>query len=432
MSSTPSFPSRLARLGALLTLGAAALLSGCGGAEKPGNGPAAQGPGGKSPPTVGVLTVQPGPVTLVNELPGRLEATRVAQVRARVAGIVLKRRFAEGSVVQAGQVLFEIDPAPYTAALASAEATLARAAANAMQADALVERYRPLAAAQAISQQEWTAAQAAQKQAAADIAAARAAVQSARINLGYTRVTAPIAGRTGRAQVTEGALVGQGDATPLVTIQQTDPIYVNFTQSAAEVMKLRRAFDAGQLQPAPGGAARVALVLEDGSVYAKPGRLLFSDLTVDPATGQIGLRAEVPNPKGALLPGLYVRVRIEQALAPEAVLLPQQAVTRSPQGDTVMVLGADGKLSPRTVRIDGQQGGRWVVIDGLKAGEQVMVDGFQKIAMLPPGTPVQGVPWQEGGAATGGAGNAGGNAATPGAASAAAASASAPASAASR
>lgn len=393
MSSTPSFPSRLARLGALLTLGAAALLSGCGGAEKPGNGPAAQGPGGKPPPTVGVLTVQPGPVTLVNELPGRLEATRVAQVRARVAGIVLKRRFAEGSVVQAGQVLFEIDPAPYTAALASAEATLARAAANAMQADALVERYRPLAAAQAISQQEWTAAQAAQKQAAADIAAARAAVQSARINLGYTRVTAPIAGRTGRAQVTEGALVGQGDATPLVTIQQTDPIYVNFTQSAAEVMKLRRAFDAGQLQPAPGGAARVALVLEDGSVYAKPGRLLFSDLTVDPATGQIGLRAEVPNPKGELPPGLYVRVRIEQALAPNAVLVPQQAVTRSAQGDTAVVLDAQGVPQLRRLRIDGQREGRWIVVDGLAAGDRVVVEGLQKLAMLPPGTPVKAVPW---------------------------------------
>jgi membrane fusion protein (multidrug efflux system) len=342
---------------------------------------------------VGVLTVQPGPVTLVNELPGRLEATRVAQVRARVAGIVLKRRFAEGSVVQAGQVLFEIDPAPYTAALASAEATLARAAANAMQADALVERYRPLAAAQAISQQEWTAAQAAQKQAAADIAAARAAVQSARINLGYTRVTAPIAGRTGRAQVTEGALVGQGDATPLVTIQQTDPIYVNFTQSAAEVMKLRRAFDAGQLQPAPGGAARVALVLEDGSVYAKPGRLLFSDLTVDPATGQIGLRAEVPNPKGELPPGLYVRVRIEQALAPNAVLVPQQAVTRSAQGDTAVVLDAQGVPQPRRLRIDGQREGRWIVVDGLAAGDRVVVEGLQKLAMLPPGTPVKAVPW---------------------------------------
>lgn len=432
------------RHGQRLWAGAAAAvllasLAACGGGDKAaggGGGKGPGGPGGMPTPQVGVLTVAPGSVGLLTELPGRLDASRVAQVRARAAGIVLRRTFAEGSLVKAGQTLFEIDPAPYQATLASAEATLAKAEANAMQANALVERYRPLIAGKAISEQDWTNAQAAQKQAAADVAAARAAVQTARINLGYTRVTAPIAGRSGRAQVTEGALVGLGDATPLVTIQQLDPMYVNFTQSAAEVMKLRRALDDGRLKPAGAGAAQVRLVLDDGSVYATPGRLLFSDLTVDPTTGQITLRAEVPNPKGALLPGLYVRVRIEQALAPEAVLLPQQAVTRSPQGDTVMVLGADGKLSPRTVRIDGQQGGRWVVIDGLKAGEQVMVDGFQKIAMLPPGTPVQGVPWQEGGAGAGGAGNAGGNAATPGAApgaaSAAAASASAPALAASR
>lgn len=410
-----------------------ASLAACGGGDKGasgGKGPG--GPGGMPAPQVGVLTVQPGSVGLITELPGRLEASRVAQVRARAAGIVLRRTFTEGSQVKAGQTLFEIDPAPYQATLASAEATLAKAEANALQANALVERYRPLIAGKAISEQDWTNAQAAQKQAAADVAAARAAVQTARINLGYTRVTAPIAGRSGRAQVTEGALVGLGDATPLVTIQQLDPMYVNFTQSAAEVMKLRRALEDGRLKPAGAGAAQVRLVLDDGSVYATPGRLLFSDLTVDPTTGQITLRAELPNPKGTLLPGLYVRVRIEQALAPEAVLLPQQAVTRTPQGDTVMVLGADGKLETRTVRIDGQQGGRWVVIDGLKAGEQVMVDGFQKVAMLPPGTSVQGVPWQEAGVSAGGAGHAGGNAAAPAATSAAAAAASVPAPAASR
>ena len=333
---------------------------------------------------------------MITELPGRLEASRVAQVRARAAGILQKRLFAEGSDVKAGQALFAIDASPYQATLASAQASMSKAEANLMQAGAQAERFKPLIEAKAISQQEFINAQAAQKQAEADVAVARAAVQTARINLGYANITAPIAGRIGRALVTEGALVGQGEATQLAVIQQIDPIYVNFTQSAAEVMKLRRAMDSGQLKRAGTQAASVRLALDDGTEYARAGKLLFSDLTVDTTSGQITLRAEVPNPGGTLLPGLFVRVRLEQAQASNAIALPQQAVTRSPQGDSVMVVGSDGKVSPRSVKVGGQQNGQWVIMSGLQAGEQVMVDGFQK---LRGGAPVKPVPWQAGGAA---------------------------------
>ena len=372
------------------------LLAACGKSEAP----AAGAGGGMPPPEVGVVVATPGNVGLVTELPGRLEASRVAQVRARAAGILQKRLFREGSDVKAGQALFTIDAAPYAAALQSAQATLARAQANLTQAAALAERYKPLLAANAVSQQEYANAVAAQKQAEADVAAGRAAVQTGRINLNYASVTAPISGRIGRALVTEGALVGQGEATQLAVIQQVDPVYVNFTQSAGEVMKLRRALADGQLQRAGGSeAASVRVVLEDGSEYALPGKLLFSDLTVDPSTGQITLRAEVPNPKGDLLPGLYVRVRLEQAQVANAISLPQQAVTRTQQGDKITVVGADGKLSQRTVKVGAARNNQWIVLEGLKAGEQVMVDGFQKLQMMPPGTPVKAVPWQAPGSA---------------------------------
>ena len=414
---------------ALLRLGVAAgglsvvlLLAACGKSDAP---PAAAGDG-MPPPEVGVVVATPGDVGLITELPGRLEALRVAQVRARVAGILQKRLFREGSDVKAGQPLFAIDAAPYAAALQSAEATLARAQANLTQAAALAERYKPLVAANAVSQQEYANAVAAQKQAEADVAAGRAAVQTGRINLNYASVTAPISGRIGRALVTEGALVGQGEATQLAVIQQIDPVYVNFTQSAGEVMKLRRALADGQFQRAGGSdAASVRVVLEDGSEYSRPGKLLFSDLTVDASTGQITLRAEVPNPKGDLLPGLYVRVRLEQAQVANAISLPQQAVTRTQQGDKITVVGADGKLSQRTVKVGAARNNQWVVLEGLKEGEQVMVDGFQKLQMMPPGTPVKAVPWQAPGSAAASAAN------PPAAVSGAAPAASAPAAAAS-
>jgi membrane fusion protein (multidrug efflux system) len=385
-------------LAAVLSL----LLSACGKESAPAQG----GPGGAAPPPaqVGVVTVTQGDVGLITELPGRLEASRVAQVRARAAGILQKRLFREGSDVKAGQALFTIDSAPYAAAAASAKAGQARAEANLAQAAALAERYKPLVEANAISKQEYANAVAAQKQAQADVAVGKANVQTANITLGYAAVTAPISGRIGRSLVTEGALVGQGDATQLAVIQQINPMYVNFTQSASEVMKLRAAMESGQFKRASGAdAASVRIVLEDGTEYAQPGRLLFSDLTVDATTGQVTLRAEVPNPGGLLLPGLYVRVRLEQAQATNAITLPQQAVTRTAQGDTVMVVDADGKVSSRPVKIGSAKGTQWVVLQGLKTGEQVMVDGFQKVK---PGAVVKAVAWQPAGAQPAGAASA--------------------------
>jgi len=380
---------RSASTAALLVL---AMLAACD-AQAPAPG---KPPGGGMPPAeVGVVTVTPRAVPITTELPGRLEASRVAQVRARAAGILQKRLFREGSDVKAGQVLFQIDAAPYQAALSSAQATLARAQANLTQASEQATRYKPLLEADAISKQEYVNAVAAQKQAEADVAAAKAAVQSAQINLGYATVTAPIGGRIGRALVTEGALVGQGEATQLAVVQQINPMYLNFTQSTAEVLRLRRALESGQLQRAGGGdAARVRLLLEDGSEYRLSGKLLFSDLTVDPGTGQITLRAEVPNPTGLLLPGMYVRVLLDQAQMRDAITLPQQSVTRGPTSDTVMVVGDDGKVQPRQVKVGGVQDGQWLILDGLKPGEKVMVDGFQK---LRGGAPVKPVPWQPGG-----------------------------------
>jgi membrane fusion protein (multidrug efflux system) len=316
-------------------------------------------------------------------------------VRARAAGILQQRVFKEGSDVKAGQTLFLIDPAPYAAASESARASLAKANANLAQASAQLDRYRPLVAANAISKQDYVNAEAAEKQAQADVASAKAQVRTADINLGYARVTSPISGRIGRALVTEGALVGQGEATALAVVQQINPVYVNFTQSASDVFQLRRAMESGQLKRAGNTeAASIKLMLGDGSEYSQPGKLLFTDLSVDATTGQVTLRAEVPNPKGELLPGLYLRVLIEQAQASNAITLPQQAVTRTQQGDTVSVVGEDGKVSQRTIKISAAQNNRWVVLDGLKAGEKVMVDGFQKLQMLPPGTPVKPVPWQ--------------------------------------
>jgi membrane fusion protein, multidrug efflux system len=369
------------------------VLAGCG---KESGTPAAAGgggvPGAPPPPEVGVVTVTSGDVGLVTELPGRLEPSRVAQVRARAAGIVQDRLFREGSDVRAGQVLYRIDPSPYAATQQSARASLAKAEANHSQAAALAQRYKPLVEANAISKQDYVNAVSAQKQAEADVAAGKAAVQTAQINLGYAAVESPIAGRIGRALVNEGALVGQGEATQLAVVQQIDPMYINFTQSATEVLRLRRAFEAGKLERASGSnAARVHLVLEDGTDYTQAGRLLFSDLSVDATSGQITLRAEVPNPDGLLLPGMYVRVRIEQAQASQAIVLPQQAVLRSSLGDSVMVVAADGKVAPRSVKIGSAQGNDWVVLDGLKAGEKVIVDGFQK---LRGDAPVKPVAWQ--------------------------------------
>ena len=362
-----------------------ALLAGCGPSAGPGPGAA------MPPPAVSVLTVSPERIALTTELPGRLEATRVAQVRARVAGIVLQKVFHEGGEVKAGEVLFRIDPAPFQAVVNSAQAALAKAEANLAQANLKVQRYRPLVETNAISKQEYDDALTAQSQTSADVAATKAALETARLNLGYATVSAPISGRIGRALVTEGALVGQGEATPLAVVQQVDPIFVNLTQSSSELLRLKQALASGQLKSAGQGQAKVTLVTEDGRIYPHSGKLLFSDLTVDESSGAILLRAEFPNPKGALLPGMYVRARLEQAVNEHAIAVPQQAVIRGTDGASVWLVGLDGKVAVQPVKADTQQDGKWLVSEGLKAGDRIIVEGLQKIK---PGAIVKPMPWQ--------------------------------------
>ncbi len=379
-----------------VALGAAVLaLAACGAKDGPGGAPG--GPGGMPPAEVGVVTVAPQAVALQTELPGRVSPVRVAQVRARVNGVVLQRLFREGAEVKAGELLYQIDPALYKAALDSAQASVAKAQANLAQAKVQVERYQPLVEANAVSKQEFTTLVTTQKQAEADLAAGKAAAQTASINLEYASVTAPISGRIGQALVTEGALVSQAEGTQLAVIQQTSTVYVNFTQSSTDVLRLRKAIANKQLRSAGDGSVPVRVVLEDGSELPRPGRLLFSDLTVDATSGQITLRAEVPNADGMLLPGQYVRVRLSQAELPSGVLLPQQAVTRTNQGDSVLVVGPEGKPAPRPVKVGNAQNNQWVILGGLQPGEQVIVDGFQK--MMVPGAPVKPVPWTPGAAA---------------------------------
>jgi membrane fusion protein (multidrug efflux system) len=371
------------------TLVALALLSACGSKDaQPGAGAPA---GAKMPPPqVGVITTKFQQVALETELPARVQAIRVAEVRARVNGVVLKRLFTEGSVVKQGQSLFQIDPDPYQAQLNAAAAAVGRAQANLTATAGVVERYKPLVEANAVSKQEYVNAVAAQKQAEADVNSAKAQQRIAKINVDFANVYAPISGRIGRALVTEGALVSATEATQMALIQQTDAMYLNITQSASELQGLRKKAGGKGID----SAIPVTVVLDDGTVLPRQGKLLFSDVSVDETSGQVTLRAEVSNADNALLPGQYVRVRLAQAELPSGILIPQQAVTRGGQnGDTLMVVGADNKPVPRTVKIASQQGADWVVVDGLKEGERVMVDGFQKLQMMPPGTPVQPVAW---------------------------------------
>ena len=374
-----------AGIAALLIL---SILAGCG--DKIASAQA-QGTGAPPPPEVAVVTVQPERIAVTTELPGRVEARRVAQVRARVAGIVLKRVYREGSDVKAGDVLYKIDPAPFKAAYSSAQATLAKAEANLAQANLKVQRYRPLVETTAISKQEFDDALTAQKQTAADVAAAKAAVETAHLNLGYATVTSPISGRIGRSLVTEGALVGQGEATPLATVQQLDPIYVTLTQSSADLLRLKQAMASGQLKSVGKDKASVTLVTDDGRPYPHAGKLLFSDISVEESTGAVTLRAEFPNPDHFLLPGMYARARLEQAVNEQAIMVPQQAVSRSPDGASVMVVGADGKVAPQPVQTGAAQGNKWVITQGLKTGDRVIVEGLQKVK---PGATVKPVPWK--------------------------------------
>ena len=354
-----------------------------------GDKPAA---GGAAPPAeVGVVTAQPRSLALPTDLPGRIEAVRVAQVRARVTGIVQKRFFTEGSDAKAGEPLYQIDPAPYKAVLDSAKAALVKAQANEQQTTGLVNRYKPLREANAISQQDFVNATSSAAQASADVAAAKAAIQTAQLNLDYATVTAAISGRIGQALVTEGALVSSTEATQLALIQQVDAVYANFTQPVSDLTRLRKAFASGKAK-ALGNTIPVRITLDDGTELPQTGKLLFSDLTVDQTSGQVTVRALVPNPGGALLPGMYVRGRIAQSEVDSAILLPQQAVTRTTQGDAVTVVGSDGKPAQRAVKLGGADNGNWIVLEGLKPGEQVVVDGFQKIR---PGATLKPVPWAD-------------------------------------
>lgn len=330
-------------------------------------------------PEVTVLPVQRSAVALDVELPGRTAPSLLAEVRARVDGIVQERRFAEGSDVRAGQVLYQIDPAPYRTALASAEAALKRAQADLASSTAQLKRYKVLIASNAISKQEFDDAEAAQLQAAADVAAADAAVGTARINLGYTTVSAPIGGRSSISQVTKGAYVQGGSATLMTTVQQLDPMFVDLQQSSAEGLALRRDIAAGKLT-AGGKQTRVKLQLEDGSTYAHEGTLEVSGVTVDPATGSVTLRARFPNPDLLLLPGMFVRASVHQGMRPNVVQVPAPAVTRNQKGEaSVMLVGENGKTVLRPVRTGALFNGQWLVEDGLKEGERVIVSGAQKL-----------------------------------------------------
>src|SRR6266436_4939945 len=359
----------------------AVTLGACSNAQTPAPAPQA--------PEVSVITVHRGRVPITTELPGRTSAYLVAQVRARVDGIVLKREFKEGGEVKAGQRLYQIDPAPYIAALNSATASLQKAEANLASTTAQAERYKVLVAANAVSKQDYDNAIAAQGQATADVATAKAAVAMAQINLGYTNVESPITGRSGLSLVTQGAYVQASAATLMTTVQQIDPVYVDLTQSSVEGLQLRRDNASGQLTLNGPNQAKVTLLLEDGTQYPLPGSLQFTDITVDQGTGSVTLRAIFSNPRFVLLPGLFVRPRIEQGVQEDAFLVPQVGGTHDPSGKaTALVVGPDDKVTAHTLQLRGTSGDQWIVERGLDDGDRVIVAGMQKAK---PGTAVKAV-----------------------------------------
>ncbi|MDG2531201.1 efflux RND transporter periplasmic adaptor subunit [Caulobacter endophyticus] len=350
-----------------------------------GKGGAAGGMGAGGPTPVGVVVVKTEPVTLTSELQGRTSAYLVSEVRPQVGGIVKARLFQEGSYVRAGQPLYQIEPATFQASVNSAQAGLAQAQATYTAAKLKADRYKELVAVNAVSKQDNDDAQAAAQQAQANVAAQKAALDNARINLGWTRVVAPISGRIGKSSVTPGALVTASQATALATIQNLDKVYVDLTQSSAELLQLQRDLAGGQIGRS--GSAQVSLKLEDGSTYPTQGRLEFSDVTVDQTTGSFGLRATFDNPNGTLLPGMYVRATLGKGVASNGVLIPQAGVSRDPKGNaTVTVVGAKGVAEIRPITVGQTVGDKWLVTSGLKVGDQVIVEGLQKVR---PGAPVK-------------------------------------------
>jgi membrane fusion protein, multidrug efflux system len=345
----------------------------------------------KVPPQVAVVTVQPSPQPIVRELPGRIAPVRVAEIRARVAGIVMERLFRQGAEVKTGDILYRIDPARFEVELAAAEAALAKADAELDQAAGLAQRLEKLIKGRDVSELQYDNAIAGLRQARASVAARQADLARAKLDLDYTTVRSPISGRIGRAVVTEGALVGQGEATHLATVQQLDPIYADFIQSVSELQQLRRDFESGALEQVAPDSAKVRLELDDGTLYPYSGRLLFSDATVDRTTGQVTLRGEFPNPKHELLPGMYVRVRIEEGIDRDALAVPQQAVRRTDAGSNeIYLVSADNHVLVQPVQLGNLVDDHFLVLDGLKPRDRVIVEGFQKFAA---GEVVDPTPW---------------------------------------
>ncbi|KDR33270.1 MULTISPECIES: efflux RND transporter periplasmic adaptor subunit [Caballeronia] len=341
-------------------------------------------------PEVGVVIVEPADVPVTTELSGRTSAFLDAQVRARVDGIVLRREFTEGSLVKAGQRLYKIDPAPYIAQLNNAKASFAKAHANLVSTAAQAERYKVLVASNAVSKQDYDNAVAAQGQAEADVASAKAAIDTAQIKLGYTDVTSPVSGQAGISQVTPGAYVQAAQATLMVTVQQLDPMYVDLTQSSLDGLKLRRQIQEGRLSTNGPNAAKVTLILEDGREYPEQGKLQFSDVSVDPSTGSVTLRAIFMNKDRVLLPGMFVRARIEQGVNPKALVVPVQGITHDQKGTALaMVVGKDNKVAMRPLVTSGTLGQSWIVDSGLNAGDRVIVEGIDHVR---PGMEVKAVP----------------------------------------
>jgi membrane fusion protein (multidrug efflux system) len=332
------------------------------------------------PPEVGVVTLHPQPVTITTDLPGRTVAYRVAEVRPQVSGVILKRLFIEGGEVKAGQQLYQIDPAPFQANLESAQASLARAQATLTSARLLVQRYKPLTEAHAVSQRDYDNAVAAQDQAAADVASAKAAVDTAHINLAYTRVLSPISGRTGRSSVTEGALVDANQRTALMVVQQLDPIYVDVTQPSTILLRLQREFASGQLKKVGEAQAQAKLILEDDTPYEPTGKLQFAEVAVDSGTGSVTLRAVFPNPQHILLPGMFVHEQLEEGVNEQGLLVSQRAISHNSLGDaTTMVVGADDTVSTRVIKTERAIGDQWLVSGGVAAGDRVIVVGLQRL-----------------------------------------------------